>query len=122
MSTVADSQHCIYTSHTDIHNSPMLSFTPLTNLHPLILGINSPGLLRSITASPYFRREYHFLFTPTFSNTQLGHKTRAGVYMSPHNWGQMPKCPHHKQRKSLITYLSEFGEVSLKMPYLHCSE
>jgi len=42
VSKVLDSHHCIYNSHTDIHNTQRPSFThlwiyPLTNLHHFLI-------------------------------------------------------------------------------------
>ena len=94
----------VFTIYTQIYMIPQglllrpFDLTPLTKLHyPLIytthLILTSPGLLLSITTTHYFWREYHFSFTPTFSNTLLGRKTRPGLYMSPNKWGQMSIFP-----------------------------
>ena len=45
-------------------------FISLLNSCPLIFGLMSFGRFA------FFSGEYHFWFTPTFSQTQLGHKTR----------------------------------------------
>jgi len=55
----------VFTIHTQIYMIPHglllrpfanfpYQFTPLLNLHPLILGLTSPGFLRSITPTHYF--------------------------------------------------------------------
>jgi hypothetical protein len=56
----------------------LCQFIPLLHLHFLISCLTLVGWLRSITLTPYFWREYHFLFTYNFSGTKLGRKTRAG--------------------------------------------
>ena len=53
----------------------------------LIFRLTPFGWPRSFTLTPYISWEYHisfkpFLFTPTFSGTQLGRKTRTGCTWS----------------------------------------
>jgi hypothetical protein len=40
----------------------------------------------------YFLRDYHYLFNPTFSGRQLGHKTRDEVYTAIRNSGLKLFC------------------------------
>jgi hypothetical protein len=61
-------------------NAPC-QFTPLLSLRSLIFGLTPVGWLRSITLSPYFWWEYHFWFTCTFSEKQLGRKRGAGCIL-----------------------------------------
>ena len=65
-------------------NTPC-QFTPFLNLHFLISSLTPFGWLCSIMLPPYFWWQYHFWFMPTFSEMQLGHKTRAGYNFSSHN-------------------------------------
>jgi hypothetical protein len=56
-------------------------YMPLLNLCPLIFGFNALWLAALYYANPspihHFLWKSHFWFTPTFSGTQLGHKTRT---------------------------------------------
>lgn len=57
-------------------------YTPLLNSPPLIFSLMSFGWLPPIILFHFFLWEYHFLFmpfwfTPSFSGTQLQHKTRT---------------------------------------------
>ena len=63
---------------------PGASFTPRTDLPSLIFCLTPFGWLHFFNASPIVSDgNIHFLFTPTFSGTQLGRKTRA-VCVSVH--------------------------------------
>jgi len=62
--------------------APLANWRHILFCAPSFCGLRPFGLLRSPTLTAYFWWEYYFwvksfLFTPDFSGTQLGHKTRA---------------------------------------------
>ena len=54
----------------------LYQFTPLVKLRPVVFALAFFGWFISIYLSIFFLCQYDFLFTPTFSGTQLWHKTR----------------------------------------------
>jgi hypothetical protein len=56
-------------------NAPY-QFISLLNSCPLIFGLMSYGWFTWVYLCLFISWEYHFWFTPTFSQTKLGHKTR----------------------------------------------